>query len=65
MLPIVKPVAGQYAINWVNGFEHAPEDPMTLQSSACCKHFIANELEAWNGTDRNHIVSMIVHSLLN
>jgi hypothetical protein len=31
---------GEYAINFVKGFEHAPEDPYTLQASACCKHFV-------------------------
>lgn len=46
--------SGEYAVNFVQGFEHAPEDPYTLQASACCKHFVANELEAWNGTDRYH-----------
>lgn len=24
------------------------------QAAACCKHFVANELDGWNGTDRNH-----------
>ena len=24
-------------------------------TQACCKHFVANELDGWNGTDRNHI----------
>jgi len=33
-------VLGQYAISFVQGFEHAPEDPFTLQASACCKHFV-------------------------
>ena len=30
-------VSGEYAINFVKGFEHAPEDPYLLQASACCK----------------------------
>jgi beta-glucosidase-like glycosyl hydrolase len=48
-------VSGQYAANFVQGFEHATETPYPLQASACCKHFVANELDGWNGTDRNHI----------
>ena len=53
-------VAGEYAVNFVQGFQRAREDPYLLQASACCKHFVANELEATNGTDRysfNAIVS--------
>jgi beta-glucosidase-like glycosyl hydrolase len=47
-------VTGQYAVSFVEGFQSAPEAPELLQASACCKHFVANELEAWNGTDRYH-----------
>jgi hypothetical protein len=47
-------LTGQYAISFVTGFQTAPEAPELLQASACCKHFVANELEAWNGTDRYH-----------
>ena len=48
-------VSGQYAVNFVDGLEHAKEVPFPLQGSACCKHFVANELDGFNGTDRNHI----------
>ena len=41
-------------VNFVQGFEHAKETPYPLQASACCKHFVANELDGWNGTDRHH-----------
>jgi len=50
-------LSGQYARDFVLGFEHATEtgdSGYPLQASACCKHFVANELEAWNGTDRYH-----------
>ncbi len=47
-------VTGQYAVSFVTGFQSAPEAPELLQARACCKHFVANELEAWNGTDRYH-----------
>ena len=33
-------VSGQYAANFVQGFEHADETPYPLQASACCKHFV-------------------------
>ena len=52
-------VSGQYARNWVQGLEHATETPYPLQASACCKHFVANEIDGWNGTDRNHIDSLV------
>ena len=51
--------SGQYAINFITGFEHANETPYPLQASTCCKHFVANELDGWNGTDRNHIDSYV------
>ncbi len=52
-------VTGQYAISFVTGFQSAPEAPELLQASACCKHFVANELEAWNGTDRYHFNAFV------
>jgi hypothetical protein len=52
-------VTGQYAISFVSGFQSAPEAPALLQASACCKHFVANELEAWNGTDRYHFDAIV------
>ena len=48
-------LSGQYASNFIQGFEHAKEAPFPLQASTCCKHFVANELEAWNGTNRQAI----------
>jgi beta-glucosidase-like glycosyl hydrolase len=49
-------LTGQYAINFVQGLEHSKEDPYgALQASGCVKHFVANELDGWNGTNRNHI----------
>ena len=48
-------MSGEYAINFIQGFEHSTETPYPLQASTCCKHFVANELDGWNGTDRNHI----------
>ncbi len=46
---------GEYARSFVLGFEHATETPYPLQASACCKHYVANSLDAWNGTDRYHV----------
>jgi beta-D-xylosidase 4 len=48
-------VSGEYAVSWVHGFQTASESPFPMQASSCCKHFVANELDGWNGTDRNHI----------
>ena len=53
-------MSGQYAANFVQGLEHSTETPYPLQGSACCKHFVANELDGWNGTDRNHIVRNVL-----
>lgn len=52
-------LSGEYARNFVNGFEHATETPYPLQASACCKHFVANELDGWNGTDRDHFDAFV------
>ena len=48
-------LSGQYAANFIQGFEHAKEASYPLQASTCCKHFVANELDKWNGTNRDHI----------
>ena len=48
-------LSGQYAANFIQGFEHANEVSYPLQASACCKHFVANELEATNGSTRHNI----------
>ncbi len=40
---------GQYASNFVRGFQESPESPGQLLASACCKHFVANEMEASEG----------------
>lgn len=52
-------LSGEYAVHWVRGFQEAKEAPYPLQAAACCKHFVANELEAWNGTDRHHVDSKV------
>lgn len=46
-------MSGQYAINFVQGMERNPADPGHIQASACCKHYVANELESWNGQTRH------------
>jgi len=48
-------VSGQYAAAFVGGLQTAREVPYPLQASACCKHFVANELESWNGSTRHTI----------
>ena len=52
-------MSGEYAVHWVRGFQTAKETPYPLQAAACCKHFVANELEAFNGTDRHHVDSYV------
>ena len=51
--------SGAYAISFIGGFEHAKDVSYPLQASACVKHFVANELEATNGTDRYHFNAII------
>ena len=52
-------LSGQYAANFIQGFEHATEAPYPLQGSTCCKHFVANELDSWNGTTRTTIDAFV------
>ena len=37
--------SGEYATAFVKGFQESPDDPYHVQASACCKHFIGNEME--------------------
>ena len=46
-------LTGQYAAQFVTGFQESSESPGQLLASACCKHFVANEMEH---TDQNGIV---------
>ena len=41
-------LSGQYAVNFVTGFEHAKEAPFPLQASACCK------VSPWRARERAH-----------
>lgn len=52
-----------YAIFFVRGMQGgeqtlsniaAPQGPRRLKVSACCKHYIAYDLENWEGIDRHH-----------
>ena len=52
-------VSGAYAVAFIDGFEHAKEVTYPLQASACCKHFVANELDHTNGTDRYHFDAFV------
>lgn len=38
-------LSGEYATAFVTGFQKAPEAPGYLMASACCKHYVANEME--------------------
>ena len=51
--------SGEYATAYVTGFQESPDDDRYLQASACCKHFIANEMEGstedGHHEDRQHV----------
>ena len=38
-------LSGEYAVGFVTGLEHLPDEPRYLAASACCKHYAANSLE--------------------
>lgn len=51
-------LSGEYAAQFVQGFERNPADEEHIQASACCKHYVANSMDSskvagvhW---DRNH-----------
>lgn len=50
--------SSEYAVHFIQGFQEAPEDSEHLLASACCKHYVANEMEASEeagfSSDRNH-----------
>jgi beta-glucosidase-like glycosyl hydrolase len=46
-------LTGQYAVNFVRGLQEGV-DPDHVQIVACCKHFVANSLEDWNGHTRHN-----------
>lgn len=47
-------LTGQYAEYFVKGFQEAPEDPYHIQASACCKHYVANEMDSTTQKDGEH-----------
>ena len=38
-------LSGEYATEFVQGFQNHPDDPKHLMASACCKHYVANSME--------------------
>ena len=38
-------LSGEYATQFVSGFEVSEDDPSGLQASACCKHYVANSMD--------------------
>jgi beta-glucosidase-like glycosyl hydrolase len=46
-------LTGQYAINFVQGFQNNPIDPTHVQASACCKHYVANSMESTDDGEGN------------
>ncbi|CAE8728305.1 unnamed protein product, partial [Polarella glacialis] len=47
-------LTSEYAEQFVQGIQEAPEDPSHLQASACCKHYVANEMEGTTQKDGEH-----------
>ncbi|KAJ8623523.1 hypothetical protein MRB53_032052 [Persea americana] len=54
-------VTGRYAVNFVRGLQdvkgHEYSDDLNsklLKVSSCCKHFVAYDIESWQGVDRFH-----------
>ena len=51
--------SGEYAEAFVKGFEHSKDDLTHVQASACCKHYVANEMESscevGDCFDRQHV----------
>merc|ERR1719473_1301004 len=47
-------LTGEYAEYFVKGFQEAPEDPYHVQASACCKHYVANEMDGTTQKDGEH-----------
>ncbi len=47
-------LVGEYAISFTKGFQEAPEDPTHLMASACCKHYVANEMESTTQNGIHH-----------
>ena len=45
-------VSGEYATNFVQGFQESEADETHLMASACCKHYVANSVEH---TEENHM----------
>ena len=52
-------LVGEYAVHFVRGFQENKADSRYWQASACCKHFVANQLEKWNGTDRHRFNAQV------
>ena len=52
-------LTGQYAANFVKGFQESPDDPTHVQASACCKHFVANSMENWYNYSRHNYDAMV------
>jgi len=41
-------LTSEYARHFIHGLQEAPEDPGHVLGSACCKHYVANEMEGAN-----------------
>ena len=57
---------GNYAMNFVHGLqgETGGLDDNHTQVAACCKHFIANSLEDWEGHTRYDFDAQVLSRIL-
>jgi beta-D-xylosidase 4 len=51
-------LASQYAYAYVTGFQEG-DDKRYIKAAASCKHYVAYDLERWNGTDRFHFNAIV------
>jgi beta-glucosidase-like glycosyl hydrolase len=59
-------LSGEYAVSFVQGMERSEADSEHLLASACCKHFVANDLDRWNGSTRHDFNAVVsVQDLLD
>lgn len=68
-------LTGLYATHFVRGMQEGADDtssdlpgqlqgPRRLKVSACCKHYVAYDLENWQGMDRYHFDAQVCQNFI-